>query len=259
MRESWKGVLATIAGVVLRKLAKSERSWLAVAALVLVNLLPVAAVLWRGWQPGDVLTVYWLESIAIGFWTCVKIRTARGPERTSPFRNPNGSPLEPTVPRFAFLFGFFVFVHGGLIGGLCGAATMRWYGRLLDGVFWLLGARSPGSVLDTLGENRSAIAASPAGYWGMLVVFLASQGFAYRQDWVRGRDRDRVGRTDVRDSALWRTLVLQFTLIAGFFLLGVTGQPIAVALLLIAFKVVLDVAMYFVRRARSTGTGQSGR
>jgi uncharacterized protein DUF6498 len=239
----WRGVAAALAGSLLRKLAKSERSWLAVAALVLINLLPVTAVRWRGWQPGDVLAAYWLESIAIGFWSCLKIRTARGPDRASIIRTPDGGRVRATVPTFAFLYGFFTFLHGWLIGFLVGAPTLRWYLVVLDKL-------TGEDTMFIVGDDHSVLAASPGGYLGMLAVYFLGQGLAFRGDWLRGGERDRLGRADVADFALGRAIVLHLCLICGFFLLGLTGTRMAVALLLIALKIALDVGLHFVRLAR---------
>ncbi|KAA9153711.1 hypothetical protein FPZ12_033925 [Amycolatopsis acidicola] len=242
----WRGIAATLAGALLRKFTKSDRSWVATTALVLVNLLPLTAVLWRGWQPGDVLVVYWLENIAIGFWACLRLHTARGPERPSVIRDRAGGHARPSVPLFVALYGFFTFVQGGLVGAV-GQGPLLWY-------LWLADKLTGADFTMSLGENSSVLAHSPGGYLGMLLIYLFSQGLAFRGDWLKRGERDKLGRVDVFDFTLGRMLVLHFTLIGGFFLFGATGSELAWACLLIALKIALEVTLYYFsrrRRARS--------
>lgn len=238
----WRGIAATLAGALLRKFTRSDRSWVATIALVLVNLLPLTAVLWRGWQPGDVLVAYWLENIAIGFWACLRIRTARGPGRPSIIRDRGGRRARPSVPNFVALYGFFMFIQGGLIGFI-GQGPLRWY-------LWMADKLLGSGFTQSLGENMSVLARSPGGYVGMLAIYLFSQGLAFRGDWLKRGERDKLGRTDIFDFTLGRAVVLHFTLIAGFFLFGVTRSELAWTCLLIALKIALDLTFYFVRRTR---------
>ncbi len=47
------------------------------AALVLANLVPLAGVLWWGWDLFAVLTLYWAENVVVGAWNVVKMLLAR--------------------------------------------------------------------------------------------------------------------------------------------------------------------------------------
>jgi hypothetical protein len=48
------------------------------AGLILANLMPIAGVLFLGWEPGTLLFVYWLESAVVGFFNVVKMAQAEG-------------------------------------------------------------------------------------------------------------------------------------------------------------------------------------
>ena len=50
----------------------------AVALLLLANLLPLAGVLWFGWDVGMVLITYWLENGIVGLVNIPKILLAKG-------------------------------------------------------------------------------------------------------------------------------------------------------------------------------------
>lgn len=97
---------------------------LALALLVLANLLPLAGVFFWDWSLGDLLLIYWIENGVVGIYTILKILFAR----------PEGSPATVIaaklagVPFFAFHYGVFWIVHGlfvvALFGGGSGGASL---------------------------------------------------------------------------------------------------------------------------------------
>lgn len=74
-------------------------SWLAVGALVAINLVPLVGVLAWGWKLEDVLLLYWFENVAIGLASAVKLGMVA---RRAGFV---------LVPFFLLHFGLFAFVH----------------------------------------------------------------------------------------------------------------------------------------------------
>lgn len=46
--------------------------------MLLANLMPLAGVLFLGWEPGALLFVYWLESAVVGFFNVIKMAQAEG-------------------------------------------------------------------------------------------------------------------------------------------------------------------------------------
>ncbi len=51
-------------------------------ALVLVNLIPLLGAIFLGWNAFDVIFLYWLENIVVGFYTVIKMLFARGRSET---------------------------------------------------------------------------------------------------------------------------------------------------------------------------------
>jgi hypothetical protein len=75
----------------------------ATAALVAANLVPLAGVLWWGWDAFLLLCLYWAETAAIGFWTILKIMTLQFENRSA------------ARGAFADLgYGVFFTVHSGV-------------------------------------------------------------------------------------------------------------------------------------------------
>ena len=86
-------------------------SWLtpSVAALILANLVPLAGVLWMGWEVGDVVLLYWIENLIVGVFNVLRILAVR-------IRDPAawlGKLV--LIPFFAVHYGGFAAVHGVLL------------------------------------------------------------------------------------------------------------------------------------------------
>ena len=58
-------------------------SYGAVVALILANLVPLAGVLWFGWDVWGILIIYWLENGIYGLFNVLKMRKAEGSEDES--------------------------------------------------------------------------------------------------------------------------------------------------------------------------------
>jgi len=80
----------------------------AVYALVLMNLIPIAGVIFFGWNAGIIIFLYWLENVVIGILNIPKLLTARGKDEVS-----KTSTGVFTVAGAIFLSAFFA-VHYGM-------------------------------------------------------------------------------------------------------------------------------------------------
>ena len=103
-------------------------SYAAVAALILANLVPLAGVLWFGWDVWGILIIYWLENGIVGLFNVLKMRRAEGSEDGSPKavaetrrringftvngRPASGSDKAALIPFFVMHYGIFWVVHG---------------------------------------------------------------------------------------------------------------------------------------------------
>jgi hypothetical protein len=102
-------------------------SYVAVAALILANLVPLIGVLWFGWDVWGILIIYWLENGIYGAFNVLKMRKAEGSDE-SPIaaaetrrqlstykmngRSPSGSSKAVLIPFFIMHYGMFWVVHG---------------------------------------------------------------------------------------------------------------------------------------------------
>jgi hypothetical protein len=148
--------------------------------LVVVNLLPVWAVLGGRAGMGDVFLVYWLENVVV--WACgiVRVATAQGTDTMGGVSGPRTG----LTPFFALHYGLFTLVHGffalimavlvGLVGGL---------GQVLLLSLLIAASHVVSLVVNWFGRGERRVvgagAAAVAPYPRMLVLHVAIiAGFA---------------------------------------------------------------------------------
>lgn len=82
----------------------ARRNAITSSILILSNLVPLAGILFWGWDAFVLLCLYWLETAVIGFWTILRVATLS--------RDP-GSVAARSIAGTLALSGFFT-VHAGL-------------------------------------------------------------------------------------------------------------------------------------------------
>ncbi len=210
-----------------RRLPGSAARLASAVLLVVVNLLPVWAVLQGSIGMGDVFAIYWFENVVVWATGIVRIATAEGtggPQiRSSGLRIANAA-------FFALHYGIFTFVHG---------------------VFTLFMVILTG--LDGGIANVVLLAAA------ITVSHLVSLGL----NWF-GRDERLVVSPGQAMSAPYpRMIVLHVSIIAGFFFVvggpeeaSRTSQVGAVALLC-GLKTLIDLGFHLrEHRVRQASTGE---
>jgi hypothetical protein len=214
---------------------------LSVWALIAANVVPLAGVLFLGWDAGVILLLYWAENLIIGGYSVLRILFAAS--------GPPVSHIQKVllVPFFAIHYGGFCAVHGIFVsifvGGLGGGAQAaafpdhdQWPGPLvfvglLVGVvrhFW-----------DEHGEEL---------LWPLVALAL-SHGISFVQNFiVRGEHRS-AGPKALMAAPYGRILLLHVALIVGGLPVLLLGSPLPLVAILVVFKVVADVFLH----ARSHG------
>jgi hypothetical protein len=176
--------------------------------VLLLNLVPVAGVLWAGWSPLQLLLLYWIENVAVGVFNWLKLRDY---ER---FKPPPG-PQPFTLSSFFLMhYGMFTLVHGifAVVVGLLFAgpgAERAWNGA--DGL-------------------------SMAGVAAALVVIQLSNHLHWRAE--KGWDE---GTADGQMFAPYgRIIVMHLTVLGGALVLALTHAPVAYIALLAVLKTVIE-------------------
>ncbi|GAB3441020.1 hypothetical protein GCM10027517_16350 [Phycicoccus ginsengisoli] len=204
--------------------------------LVLANTTPLWAVATGRWAAGDVLVVFWLENVAIGVWTLVRIGTALG--ALTPTRNgtpaiavKGGGPIAlPQAVARVFFMVFFC-IHYGMF-------------TLVHGIFtWQLAHR-----IGTTGSVR--------GYLLVLLALVASHGVATGVHWFARGERLTTGPQQAMARPYGRIVVLHVVVLGSAFLLARAGgsldtaAPVAgatavlPAVALVVLKTVIDAGLH---------------
>jgi hypothetical protein len=207
--------------LVARAAARLPGAWARLATavlLVVVNLLPLWAVLEHRAGMGDVFLVYWIENVVI--WLCgiVRVATAEGVDTMGG----DSSPRTGLAPFFALHYGVFTLVHGVF------AITMAAIVGLVGGL---------GQVL----------------LLGLLIA--ASQLFSLAVNWFGQGERLVVGPGAAALAPYPRMLVLHVGIIMAFVLIGGPnafdhGAQVHAVAFLCGLKTLVDLVFHLVTHRR---------
>ena len=186
-----------------------------IASIIFGNLLPVAGVLFLGWDAGMILILYWIENFIVGAFTLPRILMAQGPPPVA------GSAIggTPALSRLATA-AFFVVHYGGF-----------WLGHGVF-AFLLAGQISDGSPSST--DNG----------WGLVIAVLAMvafQGIQFWQTWIKPRAWRLAAPAAEMFRPYGRVFVLHLTVLLGAFGLHAIGAPTWTILLLCVGKMILEL------------------
>ena len=237
--------------------ARTASSTVSLVALIAVNLLPLIGVLFWGWSLMLILVLYWLESGIVGFINIFKIALARGGADIPPVRIDEagnitvnmrgltavGSNLAPgcLVPFFVLHYGIFWVVHGififllPLFAGFGGMRVRRgWLGRLRD------------DGLRRAAARRARAWAPPA--WRSATLRRSSSTTS------AAASTCAVSPGQQMFSVYGRVVALHLTIVLGASLIAVLGTPVVALAILVAVKILIDVALHLREHARAQAT-----
>lgn len=219
-----------------------SRDRLALLALVAVNLIPVAGVLWLDWDVASIIILYWLENLVIGFYTIVKILQ-----------------LQPLLGLFP---AAFFCLH---YGGFCGAHGLF--------ILFLTGGESAGNDLFPEGDDawpahlvflqmlviavqKMMATAAPGVMLAWLGLFLSHGLSLILNYFLGGEYREmKVGR--LMSAPYRRIVILHVAIIAGGWGVMALGSPMPLLIVLIILKILIDIRLH--RRSHAlSDTGRPG-
>ena len=208
-------------------------SWtMATVALVVANMVPLAGVLFFGWNVWTILIVYWLENGVVGVFNVLRMSRAAAPFLPGRVRVTFNGGLAEDATKAA-LIGFFI-LHYGIF----------W---TVHGVFVL--AFASGAFIISSEATAEATSA-----WTILVALVAlfvSHGLAYRLDYIGRGEYLRTSAAGQMFAPYGRLVVLHITIIVGAFAIATTGAPAAAVVILVVLKTGLDLSLHLLGRARA--------
>jgi hypothetical protein len=201
---------------------------LSLTALILVNLVPLAGVLWFGWRMFDVLVLFWMETVVIG-----AINLLRMGVRLFGARELKGVVLIPffTVHYFGFCAG-----HGLIL--------MLLFGPPGTGL-------GPAQSLGTAGivEIILALLIEPTLRWGLAAI-AASHLFSFLANFLWGGEWRRTSIDALMAAPYGRIMLTHVVLVIGAVILAAIRQPIYALVLLVALKILVDASAHLRERRK---------
>jgi hypothetical protein len=183
--------------------------------LLIANLVPVAGVLFFGWELLPVMLLFWLENVFVGFFNVLRIINAgRG-----------GAEKFFLVPFFIVHYGGFCAVHGLFVLVLFGEGVLKEFG-LMSGF--------PGpQALSTLIAEYSLMP-------GVIALFL-SHGFSFFSNYLGQGEYREAEPQQLMLAPYGRIVVLHVLIIFGGIVLMVLESPAIFIALLVVLKTGLDL------------------
>lgn len=190
-------------------------SRLALAGLVLANLVPLFGVLLLGWRVGDIMLLYWAESVIIGLVNVAKLLI---------------------IGRWAasFYVPFFIGHYGAFMAGHL----------LFVYQFFVRGAEHGGDA------PLNEVAATLMSLWPALLGLAASHLLSFWQNFIGRREYTRTKLATQMHAPYQRVFIMQFTIIIGGMLSLAVGSTVPALALLVALKIALDVNAHRGERRR---------
>jgi hypothetical protein len=224
----------------LLRIYRSSSSPVAIALLLIVNLIPLVGALFWGWNVFTLLILYWLENGIVGVFNVLKMALAQGPLDT---RAGTPEPVTATsrltlIPFFIVHYGIFWVVHGVFVLSLPMFMELRGIEApiLSDGSFI--------GVDEAVGPNLELVA------WGAIGLAI-SHGVSFLLNYI-GRGEYRTARLGMLMFAPYARLVaLHLTIIVGGMLSISLGSPIGSMIVLVAIKIALDLALHIREHRRA--------
>lgn len=184
-------------------------------ALVAANVVPLAGVVFFGWQVLPIMLLFWLENLIIGAYTIARILMAPG-RPASLF----------LCVFFAFHYGLFAFGHGVFVMVLFGDRKSSSFAQPSD-LFAL--------VDEALFRHGLLVAA---------IALAVSHGISFFRNYVATRAYESAKPKQLMVAPYKRVIVLHVVIIAAGILVQGLGAPAAALALLVALKTAVDLAAH---------------
>jgi hypothetical protein len=206
---------------------QAGRAGIALAALVLANLVPLFGVLFLDWDVASLVVLYWSENLVIGAFTILKLLLkARGRKRF-------------LALFFTLHYGIFCAIHGFFVLQLTRFAGADWTQAStltrpgpLTPVQWLV---------DLAGQ---VLAAAPREFLLGCLALVISHGISFLLIYLGQREYEHTTVAKLMNEPYRRIAVLHVAIIAGGFLVVRLGSPLALLVALVALKIGMDIILH---------------
>jgi hypothetical protein len=208
-------------------LMERRRSAIALAAMVLANLIPLFGVLYLDWDVGALVVLYWSENLVIGGYTILKmLLKARGSKRF-------------LVLFFALHYGGFCAIHGFFVLQLTRFAGENW--GHAAAVTW------PGPlalIQMPINLAQQLLASAPREFLLGCLALVVSHGVSFVLVYLGQREDEHTTMKELMNAPYRRIAVLQIAIIVGGFLVVRLGSPTGLLVALVVVKIGMDIMLH---------------
>ena len=191
-----------------------------VVALILANLVPVAGVICFGWEVFPLMFLFWSENVIVGVFNVLRMIFAM-------FFKVGVLPM---IPFFCVHYGLFTYVHGVFVVALFGGGINQHGGFPSPEMFWQI-----------MRENHLS--------WAVLGLAV-SRGISFATNYVGQGEFRRITPGQLMAQPYGRIVVLHVALLGGAFLIQALHSPMFGLLVLVALKIILDLAGHLRERSK---------
>jgi Family of unknown function (DUF6498) len=208
-------------------LMEQRRPEIALAALVLANLVPLFGVLFLGWDVGSLVVLYWSENLVIGGYTILKmLLKARGSERF-------------LVLFFTLHYGGFCAIHGFFVLQLTRFAGENWGHPAA--ITW----PGPLAIIQMfINLAQQLMAAAPREFLLACLALVISHGVSFVLVYLGQKEYAHTTMSELMNAPYRRIAVLHIAIIAGGFLVAKMGSPLGLLVVLVALKIGMDIILH---------------
>jgi hypothetical protein len=212
--------------------ARSGPATLSLAALVVVNLVPLAGVLLWGWDVGGLVVLYWSENLILGAYTIVKMLAA--------------SPVGGLASSAFFLihYGGFCAVHGFFVLALTTDASPDF----IEGEPWPLFLVFVQLLVSVV---RQVLSLAPPEWLFAFAALAISHGISLVGNYFLGGEYRTQTVKALMSAPYKRIVVLHVAILLGGFGVMALGSPLPLLMLLVGLKIGLDLVLHL-REHRSS-------
>jgi hypothetical protein len=234
------------------RLALATSSTTSLVLLVAFNLIPLAGVLFWGWNVATLLVLYWVENGIVGILNVPKMLLASGPDEPAtrvldvrgvgPVTVARGGPTAKAalIPFFLMHYGIFWLVHGVFVFALpqfVGAATSGFETNAFAPGF------DPQTFDGVIDQTRSVGPDLSAVAWGALGLAI-SHTASFLINFVGRGEYRKVSAARQMFAPYGRLVILHLTILFGAFLSLAIGSPVGAVVVLVLLKTVVDLAFH---------------
>lgn len=226
-------------------------SMLAVVLLVAFNLVPLAGVVWWGWDLWTILVLYWVENGIVGAFNIAKILTAQGTILPGMTRwRMNGRPMNEIARGgiaafFTIHYGVFWLGHGVFV--LIALPLIAGVSSGVEGVIF-----NPGSTPETI---DTLFGTSTGPDWGLVqlgaIGLALSHGASFGLNYIGRGEYRTTSPSQLMLAPYGRVVVLHMTIILGATVSIALGTPIGALVVLVTIKTLLDIAFHLREHRRA--------